>query len=64
MKRSTIDEVIHEAKRFLKTTEAAKKYMTEQDWRYAEFSGNKYTGAIRRSSMDLTRKLADLRLGR
>lgn len=64
MKRSTLEEAIVEAKRFLKAVAAAKTYMTDQDWRYAEFSGNKHTGAIRRSSMDLTRKLADLRLGR
>lgn len=63
MKRSTMNEAVAEAKRFVKLAEALLTIHSE----------NKYDGlndcpreqgAAKRASMDLTRKLADLRLGR
>jgi len=62
MKIETIDTAIFEAKRFLQKAhdckkEATKSIYTPSVW---YFSG-KETGAMKRSSMDLTRALADLR---
>ena len=53
MKPQTLDQAIIEAMRFVK---AAKAYRAYQD--------GVNSGAVKRASMDLTRKLADLRQGR
>lgn len=62
MKIETIDAVIGEAKRFLRAAEAFKKVEAEKKERY--YLNPRESGAVRRASMDLTRKLADLRQGR
>lgn len=59
MTKQTLNESIHEAKRFLKLAKALRdKPDTVFIW------GNKETGSVRRASMDLTRKLAELRQGK
>ena len=65
MKIGTINEAMFEARRFIKAVEDARKSLSPEEWRYAQNgTGYRATGAIRRASMDLTRKLADLRQGR
>jgi len=58
MRTSALDEAIAEARRFLERASAVKEAL-----RADRFLNNhpKETGALRRSSMDLTRALADLR---
>jgi hypothetical protein len=50
---NTLNEAVEEAQRFIK---AAKKFDKND-----EFCGDKNRASIKRSSMDLTRKLAELR---
>ena len=62
MRPDALDEAIAEARRFLERASAVK-----QAWRaHGDLSTQnpKETGALRRSSMDLTRALADLRRSR
>ena len=47
-----------EAKRFLVITKKVEQEISKDEYL---FYGNKLTGALRRSSMDLTRELAELR---
>jgi hypothetical protein len=67
MKTKTLIESIMEAKRFI---EAAKKAHARNSIDYPGqiqkeyIYSSKESGAVRRASMDLTRKLADLRAGR
>jgi len=65
MKIETIDVAIKEAERFLKKAKECKKAATKSRANAANafvwyFSG-KETASMKRSSMDLTRALADLR---
>lgn len=50
-----------EARRFLERVEAVKSLCTEFNRQYNCIDSTKETGALRRSSMDLTRALADMR---
>jgi len=61
MDKTKLDASIEEAKRFLKRAHTLKKKAGED--RYT-FFGCKETGAVKRSSMDLSRSLADLRRSR
>ena len=64
MKEQTLEIVVTETERFLEKV-AAYTEATKDIRRYGSslFEG-KESGAVKRSSMDLTRALADLRLGR
>jgi len=59
MNNSTIDDAVKEAKRFLKCAQEFKH--AEKEKRYSYQSFPKESGAMRRSSLDLTRSLANLR---
>lgn len=59
MKEKTLELAILEAHRFI---ERAKEAQKEGCLDYCV--GTRATGAVKRASMDLTRVLADLRLGR
>lgn len=62
MKLETIDAAITEAERFIS---AAREFKRAQETRAAEYYATpRESGAARRASLDLTRKLADLRQGR
>lgn len=63
MNKTTLQSAINEARRFLERAEALQK--AEQSPERKAYSYNPCEqGAVRRASMDLTRKLADLRMGR
>ena len=62
MNPATLAKAIKEAKRFLKAAELA--YSTECEKGKTYSWGGKNSAAAKRSSMDLTRALADLRQGR
>lgn len=67
MRLKTMGSAIAEAKRFIIAGEAAIKRLKldRPDLRdYYDFTPTIESGAARRASMDLTRKLADLRQGR
>lgn len=60
MKRQTLMEAIYEAERFIRAAEAYLDVSDEKrPWKHPRESGS-----VRRASLDLTRKLADLRQGR
>lgn len=58
MKEENLNTAIAEAKRFLEKAKKLKTKAKKDDWWYF---GCKESGAVRRSSMDLTRALAELR---
>lgn len=60
MKRETLDEAIVEASRFIRAAKALRDASRPDN----PGTHPRETGAVRRASMDLTRKLADLRQGR
>lgn len=63
MKRVTLDKAIADAKRFIE--KASELKLVALDSKYDDIKGYpKEQGAVNRSSMDLTRTLADLRQGR
>lgn len=63
MKKTTLDKAIIEAKRFIE--KASELKLVALDSKYDDINGYpKEQGAVNRSSMDLTRTLADLRQGR
>lgn len=59
MKKRTLQTAIYEARRFIERAEIALK---EDNLDYC--CGSKVNAAAKRSSLDLTRTLADLRAGR
>lgn len=64
MKKQKVDEVMAEIDRLKKAIQTMKNACAvsgDGDWKYYE--SGKYTGAVRRSSMDLTRALTRLRRG-
>jgi hypothetical protein len=63
MKRTTLRQAVEEAKRFVERAETlmTKHPMNKYDSLY---ECPREQGDTKRASMDLTRKLADLRLGR
>ena len=68
MQEQTLKEAVKEAKRFIR---AAREIGVVSKWspcisQYVEVPGRTPTinGAIKRASLDLTKKLADLRMGR
>jgi len=62
MKQSKIDKVKAEVRRFLDAIEQVEcRANTHEVGHECYYSSPKQTGAARRSSMDLTRALADLR---
>ena len=64
MKEQTLDLVVTETARFLEKV-AVYKEATNDIKRYgSSLVEGKESSAVKRSSMDLTRALADLRLGR
>lgn len=63
MKRSTMNEAVAEAKRFIERAEELLKSHTMNTYDSLH-ERPREQGAAKRASMDLTRKLADLRLGR
>lgn len=66
MKRGTLISAVSEAKRFIARAETLLESSTPTKETSYDVMYNWPTqqGAVKRSSMDLTRKLADLRLGR
>ena len=61
MNERTLNEAISEAERFLKKASLLKEVISKKAlWSY----GCAENSAVKRSSMDLTRALADLRQGR
>ena len=62
MKERTLNESISEAKRFLKKASLLKEAIAKDP--YWGTCGCKESAAVKRSSMDLTRVLSDLRQGR
>lgn len=72
MNKSTLIDAVAEAKRFVSAAEAALAADTVARAQLANIrptwpdlcSNPRENGAVRRASMDLTRKLADLRAGR
>ena len=63
MRKITLDEAIFEAKRFIYRAETLKK-VSEHEKSGGFYYNPKEQGAVKRASLDLTRKLADLRAGR
>lgn len=63
MMYQTLLDAQYEAERFLRIVEAARITQDVRGSAYLHID-NKLSGALRRSSMDLTRKLADLRQNR
>lgn len=59
MNQATLTEAIAEAERFLKAAKALEALPENKRW-----YDRKLSGSCRRASMDLTRKLADLRNNR
>ena len=71
MEISTLQIAIDEAKRFIIKCEGLKEsrknkrsYIYDGKVKYYDNPSPKESGLVRRSSMDLTRVLADLRMGR
>lgn len=64
MKRQTLQDAISEARRFIEKAEELQKHLAMRDQRECYGTLPREHGACRRASMDLTRKLADLRQGR
>lgn len=62
MNKVTLQSAIDEARRFLERAEALQK-VEQSPERKAYFYNPCEQSAVRRASMDLTRKLADLRMG-
>jgi len=60
MEMQMLDAAIYEAERFLKKAKRCKKSPTKTEYGYAYWDF-KETGATKRSSMDLSRALSDLR---
>ena len=63
MEMKMLDAAMFEAERFLEKAKRCKHSPTKTERGYAYWD-TKETGATKRSSMDLTRALADLRRGR
>lgn len=61
--KNTLVEAIYEARRFLERAEALQKAEPSPE-RKAYYYNPCEQSAVKRASMDLTRKLADLRMGR
>lgn len=64
IKDQTIDEALIEIMRTKKALEALRKARKEADIRWLPKDQVKEHAAAKRASLDLTRKLADLRAGR
>ena len=69
MRKTTLEKAIYEARRFIETAEALQSLdaVRSYDWDVNRPTYNfcpKEQGATKRASLDLTRKLADLRAGR
>jgi hypothetical protein len=67
MKRETLKSAISEAERFIATAKEAliREYRESEHYRkMPDVCYSKEAASCKRSSLDLTRKLADLRLGR
>ena len=70
LRMGTIADAISEARRFIMAAEKAVNRIVEESKESRHSLHFRWTGptmetaALRRASMDLTRKLADLRLGR
>lgn len=63
MKRTTLQLAVEEAKRFVEKAEHLLAIHTRVEYD-SLYDCPREQGAAKRASMDLTRKLADLRLGR
>lgn len=64
IKDNTLDEAMVEAARFLKAAKALRARRKAADIRWMHGDQIKEHAACKRASLDLTRKLADLRTGR
>ena len=64
MKEQTLEIVVTETERFLEKVAAYKEAVHGTKRYGGDMYQCKESGAVKRSSMDLTRALADLRLGR
>ena len=64
MNRKTVIEAANEAQRFIKVADKLLYKYTPEDWTLMSITGCKESAALKRASMDLTRILADLRMGR
>lgn len=57
-----LDAAIQEAERFIKCAQVVKDMVNETHGRYETYGvGSKYTAAVKRASMDLTRALVSVR---
>jgi len=59
MDNDVVDKAIAEARRFIEAAMAAKRRWAED--KYARPRASKEGGALQRASLDLTRKLAEMR---
>jgi len=59
MNKETLDVAIKEAERFLKKAKTCRK--TAEEYKFGVYFDGKDAASAKRSSMDLTRALADLR---
>jgi hypothetical protein len=64
MKPDTLKQAVAEAKRFISAAEKCKFSQSQYNKSIFYPQSGKETAAAKRASMDLTRKLADLRAGR
>lgn len=68
MRVATLDEAIAEAQRFIKAASTLRTLIENapnvRSFHGAVVGSPREQGAVKRASMDLTRKLADLRAGR
>lgn len=64
MQITTITTAITEAERFLERAKHLQRLIQEHEGKSWYFNEPKPQGALRRSSMDLTRVLAELRAGK
>ena len=68
MQEQTLKEAVKEAKRFIRATEeigmVSKWCPVTSQWVESPGRTPTINGAIKRASLDLTKKLADLRMGR
>lgn len=65
MNIETLKTTMQEAERFLKRAETLLENSTvDGEFNHFLFHSSKYSASVKRSSLDLTRSLADLRQGR
>ena len=61
MKHVALHKAKEEALRFLDRVKELEKNDTTEDTKFSYYWGSKYTGAVKRASLDLTRARAEMR---